>query len=149
MNFDISVNLNLIHKFISQLEKEILSLEEVKDILFFGHLGDNNLHAVVICHELKEKIKKIFYKIVGEYNGSISAEHGIGLEKKAYLHLSRSKQEIKFMKDLKEKFDPQNILNRNRVFNSDLGSQKGLIKNNTNDDLKEKFRPEFISYLTK
>ena len=53
------------------------------------------------------------------------------------------------MKDLKEKFDPQNILNRNRVFNSDLGSQKGLIKNNTNDDLKEKFRPEFISYLTK
>ena len=149
MNFDISVNLNLIQKFVAQLEKEILAFKEVKDILFFGHLGDNNLHAVVICHELKEKIKKIFYKIVGEYNGSISAEHGIGLEKKAYLHLSRSKQEIKLMKDLKGRFDPQNILNRNRIFNSDLGYQKGLIKNNTNDELKEKFRPEFLSYLAK
>ena len=149
MNFDISVNLNLIQKFVAQLEKEILAFKEVKDILFFGHLGDNNLHAVVICHELKEKIKKIFYKIVGEYNGSISAEHGIGLEKKAYLHLSRSKQEIKLMKDLKGRFDPQNILNRNRIFNSDLGYQKGLIKNNTNDQLKEKFRPEFLSYLAK
>ena len=149
MNFDISVNLNLIQKFVAQLEKEILAFKEVKDILFFGHLGDNNLHAVVICYELKEKIKKIFYKIVGEYNGSISAEHGIGLEKKAYLHLSRSKQEIKLMKDLKRRFDPQNILNRNRIFNSDLGFQKGLIKNNTNDELKEKFRPEFLSYLAK
>ena len=149
MNFDISVNLNLIQKFVAQLEKEILAFKEVKDILFFGHLGDNNLHAVVICHELKEKIKKIFYKIVGKYNGSISAEHGIGLEKKAYLHLSRSKQEIKLMKDLKGRFDPQNILNRNRIFNSDLGYQKGLIKNNTNDELKEKFRPEFLSYLAK
>ena len=73
----------------------------------------------------------------------------IGLEKKAYLHLSRSKQEIKLMKDLKGRFDPQNILNRNRIFNSDLGYQKGLIKNNTNDELKEKFRPEFLSYLAK
>ena len=149
MNFDISVNLNLIQKFVAQLEKEILAFKEVKDILFFGHLGDNNLHAVVICHELKEKIKKIFYKIVGKYNGSISAEHGIGLEKKAYLHLSRSKQEIKLMKDLKGRFDPQNILNRNRIFNSDLSYQKSLIKNNTNYELKEKFRPEFLSYLAK
>ena len=53
------------------------------------------------------------------------------------------------MKDLKGRFDPHNILNRNRIFNSDLGYQKVLIKNNTNDELKEKFRPEFLSYLAR
>ena len=48
--------------------------------------------------------------------GSVSAEHGIGLHKKAYLHTSRSKEEIELMKILKKTFDSKNILNPGRIF---------------------------------
>ena len=113
--------------------------------MFFGHLGDNNLRAVVVCNKLHENIKRIFYSIVSEFNGSISAEHGIGLEKKPYLNLSRSYEEIKLMKDLKIKLDPKNILNRNRVI--DIKPSLNLNTNNEkiNDELKDRFRHEFLS----
>ena len=145
MNFDVSINLNDIEIFIKKLKKELFNLKEVKDVLFFGHLGDNNLHAVVVCNKLHENIKRIFYSIVSEFNGSISAEHGIGLEKKPYLNLSRSYEEIKLMKDLKIKLDPKNILNRNRVI--DIKPSLNLNTNNEkiNDELKDRFRPEFLS----
>ncbi len=117
MNFDVSINLNDMEAFTTKLNQRLLNEKEVDEILFFGHLGDNNLHAVVICNDYSEKIKNDFYNLVGEFNGSISAEHGIGLEKKPYLHFSRSEEEINLMKQLKSKLDPNNILNRNRIFN--------------------------------
>ena len=61
MNFDVSINLNDIEIFIKKLKKELFNLKEVKDVLFFGHLGDNNLHAVVVCNKLHENIKRIFW----------------------------------------------------------------------------------------
>ena len=117
MNFDVSINLNDMEAFTTKLNQRLLNEKEVDEILFFGHLGDNNLHAVVICNDYSEKIKNDFYNLVGEFNGSISAEHGIGLEKNPYLHFSRSEEEINLMKQLKSKLDPNNILNRNRIFN--------------------------------
>ncbi|MBU6471435.1 MAG: FAD-binding oxidoreductase, partial [Alphaproteobacteria bacterium] len=48
--------------------------------------------------------------------GSVSAEHGIGLEKRAYLSWSRSAEEIALMKTLKRTLDPKNILNPGKVF---------------------------------
>ena len=62
------------------------------------------------------------------------------MEKKPYLGFSRTKNEIKLMKDLKNKLDPQNILNRNRIF--DLSSNQKL---KFDSDLKNKFRPEFLN----
>jgi FAD/FMN-containing dehydrogenase len=48
--------------------------------------------------------------------GSISAEHGVGLEKKAYLSLSRTAQEIATMRRLKQALDPHAILNPGKIF---------------------------------
>lgn len=56
------------------------------------------------------------YAIIRDLGGSVSAEHGIGLEKKAYLSWCRSEQEIALMKTLKKALDPTSILNPGKVF---------------------------------
>jgi FAD/FMN-containing dehydrogenase len=50
--------------------------------------------------------------------GSVSAEHGIGLEKKAHLHLSRNPQELELMRLLKRSLDPKGILNPGKLFDA-------------------------------
>ena len=55
------------------------------------------------------------YEALGRHGGVISAEHGIGLEKKAYLEHSRSREEIALMKTLKQALDPKNILNPGKI----------------------------------
>ena len=62
-----------------------------------------------------EKINDIIYSNLKENGGSVSAEHGIGLDKKKYLYTSRSSEEINLMKTLKKILDPKNILNPGRV----------------------------------
>jgi FAD/FMN-containing dehydrogenase len=81
----------------------------------FGHLGDGNLHYVVRT-DRPDSVAKAVYDCVASAGGSISAEHGIGLEKKDYLHLVRSDAEIAAMRRLKAAFDPNNILNPGRIF---------------------------------
>ena len=66
--------------------------------------------------ESQTKIEASVYEPLKLIGGSVSAEHGIGFEKKDYLHLSRSKEEINYMKALKNTFDPKGILNPGLVF---------------------------------
>ncbi|MCY4282789.1 MAG: FAD-binding oxidoreductase, partial [Gammaproteobacteria bacterium] len=63
----------------------------------------------------KQLIYDLVYEQVGAYRGSVSAEHGIGMMKRAYLPQSRSKEELALMKLLKQALDPGNILNPERV----------------------------------
>ncbi|GAA2844479.1 FAD/FMN-containing dehydrogenase [Aminobacter aminovorans] len=81
----------------------------------FGHLGDGNLHYVVRT-DRPDDVASAVFDCVAKSGGSISAEHGIGLDKKAYLHLTRSPGEISAMRRLKAALDPNNILNPGRIF---------------------------------
>jgi FAD/FMN-containing dehydrogenase len=56
------------------------------------------------------------FEIVKRYDGSVSAEHGVGLLKKPYLHYSRSDTELEFMRQIKRVFDPNNVMNPGKVF---------------------------------
>ena len=116
-NFDVSVPINAMARFLDQLESEIKTLLPDTALLVFGHIGDGNLHLVftVDRKEDKKTIYDVVYRQVGAYNGSISAEHGIGMMKRAYLHQSRSEEEIALMKLLKQAMDPKDILNPGRV----------------------------------
>jgi FAD/FMN-containing dehydrogenase len=86
----------------------------------FGHLGDGNLHFLLTVGSAEdaeqEAVRDIAYSELQPYGGSISAEHGIGFEKKPYLHYSRSAEEIATMRRLKKAFDPRNILNPGKIF---------------------------------
>ncbi len=116
-NFDVSVPINAMAGFLARLEKEIKTLLPNTKLLAFGHIGDSNLHLVFTVErkEDKQMIYDRVYEQVGACNGSVSAEHGIGMMKRAYLQQSRSAQELALMRLLKQTLDPANILNPGRV----------------------------------
>jgi FAD/FMN-containing dehydrogenase len=86
----------------------------------FGHLGDGNLHLCVQLPEadyerLRPLVEDAVYQPLAPFRGSVSAEHGIGLEKKPYLGISRAPAELALMRSLKATLDPKNILNPGKV----------------------------------
>jgi FAD/FMN-containing dehydrogenase len=85
---------------------------------YFGHLGDGTLHMLIegrYPERKEELIGKILEPLKG-IGGAVSAEHGVGIAKKAFLSLTRSSIEIDLMRTLKAQLDPNGILNRGRVF---------------------------------
>jgi FAD/FMN-containing dehydrogenase len=84
----------------------------------FGHLGDGNLH-IIACGppsmDARHGIERCVYEPLGTRGGSVSAEHGIGLEKQPWLALSRNPAELALMRNLKQTLDPKGILNPGRV----------------------------------
>ncbi|MBS0421089.1 MAG: FAD-binding oxidoreductase [Proteobacteria bacterium] len=82
----------------------------------FGHVADGNLHIAVCAGDADvQSIEKCVYEPMRGFSGSISAEHGIGLERKPYLEISRSSAEIATMRALKAALDPRGILNPGKV----------------------------------
>jgi len=118
-HFDISIPIDQIGTIVNQIIQQLQSLNGVLGVYPFGHVADGNMHLIVgkrnDGHELSKQINEIVYQPLAAVKGSISAEHGIGLDKKPYLHLSRTQDEIHIMKGLKQLFDPQNILNPGRI----------------------------------
>jgi FAD/FMN-containing dehydrogenase len=87
----------------------------------FGHLGDSNIHFVMTIgnHEPDQlnEAMTIVYEELRPFGGSVSAEHGIGLEKRAFLGYTRSDVELQLMRTLKAALDPAGILNPGKVLN--------------------------------
>ena len=88
-------------------------------VVVFGHLGDGNLHILVAPRpwsaEAPHKVETLVYEPLRALGGSISAEHGIGLEKRAWLNVSRTPEEIALMHTLKAALDPLGLLNPGKV----------------------------------
>ena len=87
--------------------------------LFFGHIGDGNLHVLSGPHAdpaSLHQVEEVVYGAVRRAGGSISAEHGIGVVKKEFLGFSRSEGEIALMRSLKALLDPAGIVNPGRIF---------------------------------
>ncbi len=96
-------------------------------IAVFGHVGDGNLHLNTLrpvdwsaerfsatCDELDGDL----FALVAKHRGSISAEHGIGLVKKPWLHLTRGPAEVATMRAVKRAWDPQGLLNPGKIFDT-------------------------------
>ena len=118
--FDVSLPINEMENYVSEVEKNHKKNWDEFHHIVWGHLADGNLHLVVgtgdLNSDIVRKIENSVYDPLKSIGGSISAEHGIGFEKKDYLHLSRTKEEINYMKALKNTFDPKGILNPGLVF---------------------------------
>lgn len=122
---DISVRPSQIHDFLTDLDKVLKSQYPDFEVIWFGHIGDGNLHLSILKPEDLEKnhflkicrdVSKLVYKLIEKYEGSISAEHGIGIIKKQYLIHTRSRSEIEIMKKIKNIFDPNGIMNPGKIF---------------------------------
>ena len=78
----------------------------------FGHAGDGNVHVNVTGVEPDDdSVSAAVFELVAELHGSISAEHGIGAAKRAYLKLVRSQTEIAAYRAIKRALDPTGTLN--------------------------------------
>jgi FAD/FMN-containing dehydrogenase len=116
-NFDVSVPISSMQAFLGEVERGIQQAFPGATLLVFGHGADSNLHFICATGQ-REDVKKIYeivYAAVGRFHGSVSAEHGIGVQKIPYLHHSRSPEELALMRTLKAALDPKGILNPGRV----------------------------------
>jgi FAD/FMN-containing dehydrogenase len=61
-------------------------------------------------------VNKWVFEIVERYQGSVSAEHGVGMTKKPYLEYTRSAAEIAYLRGIKQVFDPKGVMNPGKIF---------------------------------
>ncbi len=119
--FDVSLPVAEMETYVANVRARLAQRWADKTTLMvFGHLGDGNLHLIPGVGdgspEARHAVEEIVYGELDGRAGSVSAEHGIGLEKRAYLPRSRSGTEIALMRRLKQALDPNNILNPGKIF---------------------------------
>ena len=123
---DVSVSVSDTPGFLAQLRARTKQEHPQWCIYACGHLGDGNVHTHLVapegldeseCLALLDSYDDFVFRIVVEdYNGSVSAEHGIGLAKKKYLPWCRSPAEMAIFWSVKQLFDPKGLLNPGKVF---------------------------------
>jgi FAD/FMN-containing dehydrogenase len=119
--FDISLPIGEMEAFANRLRDGLPGAIGTEHRLFiFGHLGDGNLHVIVQVKptdymQARPAIEALVYGGLKTFRGAVSAEHGIGLEKKAWLSISRNENELALMRTLKAALDPHNRLNPGKL----------------------------------
>ena len=122
---DISVTVSKVSAFLADIDAIVSQNYPDFEVLWYGHIGDGNLHLNILKPEALTKeeffakcaaVNKWVFETVEKYNGSISAEHGVGMTKRDYLQYSRSPAEIEYMKAVKAVFDPNGIMNPGKIF---------------------------------
>jgi FAD/FMN-containing dehydrogenase len=120
MTFDVSLGIPGMESYANEVREKLVETWPQGRMVTFGHLGDGNIHLVITVGSLDpeavKSVEDIVYGCLARHDGVISAEHGIGLEKRAYLHISRSPEEIALMRTLKQSMDPKNLLNPGKIF---------------------------------
>lgn len=117
--FDVSVPIAQMPSYVDELRADLAARWPSARCLVFGHVADNNLHVAVTIGEdtrLQSKaISEVVYRGVVARHGSISAEHGIGLDKRASLAAHQPAPVMALMRSLKATLDPQGMLNPGKV----------------------------------
>ncbi len=122
---DISVTVGQVPAFLRDIDEIVAKNYPDFEVVWFGHIGDGNLHLNILKPDNLSKdeffaqcatVNQWVFETVQQYNGSISAEHGVGMTKRDYLHYSRSAEEVAYMQAIKAVFDPNGIMNPGKIF---------------------------------
>jgi len=122
---DVSVKVSAVPAFLHEMQALLAHEYPHIEVVWFGHIGDGNLHINVLRPDdldeaafiaQCEHVTKLLAATLKHHGGSISAEHGIGLVKRAYLESTRDAAEILLMKGVRKVFDPHGILNPGKLF---------------------------------
>ena len=119
--YDVSLRVTHMRDYVDQVNARLAAEFGDYKNFAFGHMGDGNLHFAISAggdESAHHRVNRCVYEPLEAINGSISAEHGIGLEKKDYLLLSRSAEEVQLMQRLKLALDPNGILNPGKIFDA-------------------------------
>lgn len=122
---DVSVPISSVAEFIAQASNALRNAYPGIRIVAFGHLGDGNIHynasmldvsqnnAFIEQHE--HDVNRIVYEVVAKFDGSISAEHGLGQLKREEITHYKSELELELMRNIKHALDPQGLMNPGKV----------------------------------
>jgi len=116
--YDVSLPIRDMAAYVEAVEANVERRWSGGMCITLGHMADGNLHFFVAPGEdgdFHEESDCCVYDPLQQYGGSVSAEHGIGIEKLRWLPHSKSSAEIELMRSLKRTLDPNNILNPGRV----------------------------------
>lgn len=122
---DVALRISALPAFLLEAERLIHDEYPQFEVVWFGHIGDGNLHINVLkpvdlsqADFLRdcERVTKLLADVLARHGGSISAEHGIGLVKKPYLIGTRSVEEVAVMQGIKRVLDPDGIMNPGKIF---------------------------------
>ncbi|MGD8832478.1 MAG: FAD-binding oxidoreductase [Pseudomonadales bacterium] len=121
---DLSVRISVMPEFIEEVDRLVAESYPDFEVCWYGHIGDGNLHLNILkpeslsvdafyerCHAISPRI----FESVRERNGSISAEHGVGLLKRDFLSFTRSDADLAIMARLKSVFDPNRVMNPGKL----------------------------------
>ncbi|MGB2682248.1 MAG: FAD-binding oxidoreductase [Candidatus Competibacter sp.] len=122
---DIAVRISRVPALLQEIDGLLRREYPDFEVLWYGHIGDGNLHINILkpkemetatfakkCGDVSERL----FAALQRHGGSISAEHGVGLTKKSYLHYTRDQTEIGYLRALKQVFDPNGIMNPGKIF---------------------------------
>ncbi|KAI1777715.1 hypothetical protein F4818DRAFT_407741 [Hypoxylon cercidicola] len=121
--YDVSIPIKDMYKLVEDTRKRLedagLKGESdefpVVDVVGYGHMGDSNLHLNIAVRrydkEVEAALEPFVYEWIHERNGSISAEHGLGIAKKKFIGYSRNETTVGLMKQIKNLYDPNGIMN--------------------------------------
>ncbi len=125
---DVSVRISAVPAFLHEMQVLLAGEYPQIEVVWFGHIGDGNLHINVLRPEdlaeeafiaqCEHRRTKLLAATLQRHGGSISAEHGIGLVKRAYLESTRSAAEIALMRGVRKVFDSNGVLNPGKLFAS-------------------------------
>jgi len=117
--FDVSLPIRHMDEYVTEVRSKLDGKFPNNRCFVFGHMGDGNLHLNIHAGpdraDARALVEDIVYRGLQGRQGSISAEHGIGLEKRAYLKVCRTPEELALMRTLKRALDPEAILNPGKV----------------------------------
>ena len=116
--FDVGVPVDKTADYVDTVRTKLKERYPQAESLFFGHLGDGNLHIVTGPYDPDTflDVEAIVYDEIAAAQGSISAEHGIGRIKKPFLFHSRNPQELALMQSMKQLLDPAQRFNAGRIY---------------------------------
>jgi FAD/FMN-containing dehydrogenase len=119
--FDVSLPISGMEAYVAAVRSALLERWPEGHCSVFGHIADGNLHILFaprtepLPDDARGVVEEIVYRPLAAIRGAVSAEHGIGLEKKAYLGITRTGEEIALMRLLKRTLDPHGVLNPGKV----------------------------------
>ena len=122
---DVSVRVAAMPEFLAEAQALLGEAYPDFDVVWFGHIGDGNLHINILQPEGLEDaefmrrcahVTELLASVLQRHGGSISAEHGVGLLKKAYLGSSRTDAEVALMRSIRSAFDPNGLMNPGKIF---------------------------------
>ncbi|OFZ40152.1 MAG: FAD-linked oxidase, partial [Bdellovibrionales bacterium GWC1_52_8] len=122
---DVAVPVAELEPFVASMHALFETKHGTFEIAMWGHIGDGNLHINTLkpeamdkglfiekCHEADQEL----FALIQKHRGTISAEHGVGLLKKAALHFTRTPAELVLLRGIKKVFDPAGLMNPGKVF---------------------------------